>query len=95
MQLITSAQREKLLENGRAQRAATDLQDQAIDFEPVVKRVTPDAQCTWLLTELDPDDPDLAIGLDDLGMPMSTFDPGLRARDGSFAATQTIWESPH
>jgi 3-phenylpropionate/trans-cinnamate dioxygenase ferredoxin subunit len=30
MQLITSAQRQKLLENGRAQRAAIDRQDQAI-----------------------------------------------------------------
>jgi hypothetical protein len=67
MTLITSAQRQKLLENGRAQRAAIDRQDQAIDFAPVVKLFTPDAQCTWLLTELDPDDPDRAFGLDDLG----------------------------
>jgi hypothetical protein len=27
-----------------------------------------DAQCTWLLTELDPNDPDIAFGLCDLGM---------------------------
>jgi hypothetical protein len=37
MQLITSAQCQKLHENGRAQRAAIDCQDEAIDFEPVVK----------------------------------------------------------
>ena len=36
MQLITPAQRQKLLENGRAQRAAIDRQDEVLDFEPVV-----------------------------------------------------------
>jgi hypothetical protein len=48
-------------------RTATDRQDQCHDFEPVFKHFTPDAQCTWLLTELDSDDPDRAVGLDDLG----------------------------
>jgi hypothetical protein len=67
MQLITSTQRQKLLENGRAQRAAIDRQDQAIDFEPVVKLFTPDGNATWLLTELNPDI-DLAFGLCDLGL---------------------------
>ena len=67
MQLITSAQRQKLLENGRAQRAAIDRQDQCLDFEPVVKLFTPDGQATWLLTELNPDI-DLAFGLMDLGL---------------------------
>jgi hypothetical protein len=43
MKLITSAQRQKLLENGRAQRAAIDRQDQCLDFEPVVKLFTPTA----------------------------------------------------
>jgi len=38
------------------------------DFIPVVKLFTPDAGCTWLLTEIDPDDPDRACGLCDLGM---------------------------
>ena len=35
---------------------------------PVVKLSMPDANCTWLLTELDPEDPDIAFGLCDLGM---------------------------
>ena len=35
---------------------------------PVVKLFTPDASATWLLTELDPADPDLAFGLCDLGL---------------------------
>lgn len=68
MLLITSAQRDKLLENGRAQRAAIDRQDQALDFEPVVKLFTPDGQATWLLTELNPDYEGLAFGLADLGL---------------------------
>src|SRR5262249_41116339 len=38
-----------------------------LDFLPVVKLFTPDAVCTWLLTEIDPEDPDIAFGLCDLG----------------------------
>jgi hypothetical protein len=67
MTLITKALTEKLLANGRAQRAAMDNGDDALDFKPVVKLFTPDAQCTWLLTEMDPDG-GLAFGLCDLGM---------------------------
>lgn len=39
-----------------------------IDFLPVVKLFTPDGGCTWLLTEIDPDDHDRAFGLCDLGL---------------------------
>jgi Protein of unknown function (DUF2958) len=67
MTLITAVQRQKLLENGRAQRAAIDRQDQVLDFEPVVKLFTADGNATWLLTELNPDI-DLAFGLCDLGL---------------------------
>jgi Protein of unknown function (DUF2958) len=64
MTLITTAQRQKLLENGRAQRDAIDRQDQVLDFQPVVKLFTADGNATWLLTELNPDI-DLAFGLCD------------------------------
>jgi len=67
MTLITKVQTEQLLANGRAQRAAIDQGNTALDFEPVVKLFTPDAQCTWLLSELEPDS-GLAFGLCDLGM---------------------------
>jgi hypothetical protein len=67
MKLITDSLTEQLLANGRAQRAAIDKGDDALDFKPVVKLFTPDAQCTWLLTELDPDG-GLAFGLCDLGL---------------------------
>ena len=39
-----------------------------IDHYPVVKLFTPDAGCTWLISELDPEEPDIAFGLCDLGM---------------------------
>jgi Protein of unknown function (DUF2958) len=65
MKLITDSLTEKPLANGRAQRAAMDKGDDALDFRPVVKLFTPDAQCTWLLTELDDG---LLFGLCDLGL---------------------------
>jgi hypothetical protein len=38
------------------------------DFQPVVKLFCPWNAATWLLTELDPEDPDIAFGLCNLGM---------------------------
>lgn len=38
------------------------------DHVPVVKLFTPDGQATWLITEVDPDDPDRLFGLCDLGL---------------------------
>jgi Protein of unknown function (DUF2958) len=62
MKLITQEQRAKLLDNG----VATARGDER-DPHPVVKLFTPDANGTWLLTELDPVEPDVAFGLCDLG----------------------------
>src|SRR5918996_6371113 len=68
MKLLTSSILEQLLRNGRIrENLAEESRDEA-DFLPVVKLFTPDAGCTWLLTELDPEDPDIAFGLCDLGM---------------------------
>ena len=67
MTLITAAQRRQLLTNGQATAAAT-LQDHSIDHIPVVKLFTPVSNATWLLTEIDPEDPDRAFGLCDLGL---------------------------
>lgn len=39
-----------------------------MDLTPVVKVFSPDAGATWLLTEIDPDNPDMAFGLADLGL---------------------------
>jgi hypothetical protein len=72
MKLLTDDIRAKLIANGRknAERLADpDNEDGAThDFRPVVKLFNPCGAGTWLLTELDPDEPDLAFGLADLGM---------------------------
>jgi Protein of unknown function (DUF2958) len=60
--LIPAEFRERLLANGARSAARED-----IDPVPVVKLFTPDASATWLLTELDPDNPILAFGLCCLG----------------------------
>ena len=63
MKLLTDAQRRELTANGERSPAGEE-----IDPRPVVKLFTPDAGATWLLTELDPSDPDRAYGLCDLGL---------------------------
>ena len=69
MKLLTDDIRNRLLRNGQLH---NELEQQGkepdLDFLPVVKLFTPDAGCTWLLTEIDPEDPDIAFGLCDLGM---------------------------
>lgn len=61
--LMTLEQRAILLANGARSAAGED-----IDPVPVLKLFTPDGAATWLLTELDPEDPDIAFGLCDLGI---------------------------
>jgi Protein of unknown function (DUF2958) len=61
--LIPNEIRERLLANGARSAAGED-----IDPVPVVKLFTPDANATWLLTKLDPNNPTLAFGLCDLGL---------------------------
>ncbi len=61
--LITQEQRAQLLANG-----TTFDTDENYDPHPVVKLFTPDAGCTWLLTHIEPDCPDVAFGLCELGL---------------------------
>lgn len=61
--LITQEQRAIMLANG-----LQTLQDGIGNHKPVVKLFTPDAGATWLLSELDPEEPDIAFGLCDLGL---------------------------
>lgn len=67
MPLLTDCQRARMLANGRAnaERMADDGNTQ--DFWPVVKLFCPWGAATWLLTEIDPEDEDIAFGLCDLG----------------------------
>jgi hypothetical protein len=62
---MSDAVRAALLANGRLQR---DAEGQSVDFVPVVKVFAPDGAATWLLTEIDPDNTDIAFGLCDLGL---------------------------
>jgi hypothetical protein len=68
MKLLNTDIRERLFRNGRLRQQLELTGEAEPDFLPVVKLFTPDAGCTWLLTEIDPDDPDIAFGLCDLGM---------------------------
>lgn len=64
MVLLTQAATALLLDNGRANKGSHGNQD----FKPVVKLFTAWAGATWLLSELDPNDHDIAFGLCDLGL---------------------------
>lgn len=62
--LITDEQMAQLLANGKASAAEPG----GIDHQPVVKLFTPDGSGTWLISEIDPEEPDYAFCLADLGM---------------------------
>ncbi len=66
MKLLTKELRDKLLANGREQAKVKGTKAER-DFWPVVKFFYPAGAATWLITELDPEDPDIAFGLCDLG----------------------------
>ena len=68
MTFLTEEQRAQMLANGKANAERIGIDGNIIDFKPVVKLFTPWADCTWLLTELDPENPEIAFGLCDLGM---------------------------
>lgn len=68
MQLFPQPIIEKLAENGRTNAEAMADDGDTHDFFPVVKLFTPDGAATWLLSEIDPDEPDIAFGLCDLGV---------------------------
>ena len=68
MKLLTQTQRRQLLKNGKRNRELADQDRDTIDFFPVVKLFCPWGASTWLLIELDPEDPEIAFGLCDLGM---------------------------
>lgn len=59
MMLLTKSHVKTMLANG--------ANDETTDHKPVVKLFCPWGGATWLLTELDPNNPDIAFGLCDLG----------------------------
>jgi hypothetical protein len=68
MKLLLDEHRARMLANGKFNRDLTDSGKTETDFEPVVKLFCPWGAATWLLSELDPEDNDIAFGLCDLGM---------------------------
>lgn len=81
---LTDAQSDQLVANGLTARAQAD-------FDPlsVVKLFTPDAGATWLLSEIDLEDPDIAFTLCDLGMGFAEL--GLREPCGAGRACAACW----
>jgi len=63
MELFTRAQFALLLLNGEAFDADPDLNP-----KPIVKLFNPVGAATWLIASVDPNNPDIAFGLCDLGM---------------------------
>lgn len=68
MKLLTEDQRTRMLSNGRVNAARIADDGNTVDHEPVVKLFCPWGAGTWLLSELDPEEPDVAFGLCDLGV---------------------------
>lgn len=68
MKLLLPEHRTRLLNNGRFNAIRRSQGQFEIDFKPVVKLFCPWGGGTWLLSELDPDDPDIAFGLCDPGL---------------------------
>ncbi|MGO9474910.1 MAG: DUF2958 domain-containing protein [Rhodomicrobium sp.] len=72
MKLFTKDLRERLLKNGRDQQHVKGTKAEK-DFWPVVKLFNPAGAATWLLTEIDREDDDVAWGLCDLAMGFPEF----------------------
>lgn len=69
MELYTKAQEEKLLANGAIANEERSGEVEAdLSRKPVVKWFTPWGSATWLISEIDPETPDIAFGLCDLGV---------------------------
>jgi hypothetical protein len=66
MKLLLDEHRTQMIANGRANAALTE--NGLKEVTPVVKLFCPWNAATWLLSELDPEDTDIAFGLCDLGM---------------------------
>jgi hypothetical protein len=68
MELLPQSILVQLAANGRANQDRIEACEDTIEHYPVVKLFTPDGGATWLLSEIDPEDPDIAFGLCDLGL---------------------------
>jgi hypothetical protein len=69
---ITQAEWEQLYKNGLIQ-AKVKGTSKELDPVPVVKLFYPASAATWLLTEVEPEEPEISWGLCDLGMGFPEF----------------------
>ena len=68
MKLLTKEISDKLIANGIKQEAyKNEHMGAVIDFKPVLKLFNPCGAATWLISEIFPDNHDIAFGLCDLG----------------------------
>lgn len=105
MKLTTKDQRLELLTNGLLNARRLAEGEEIVHVKPVVRLFAPWNAATWLLSEIDPEDEDIAFGLCDLGMGCpelgsvrlsevaSVRGPaGLRIeRDRHFQSTNWLW----
>jgi hypothetical protein len=68
MKFYTKDQRRRLLANGTKNGANIARDGSSVGITPVVKLFCPWGAATWLISEIDPDEPWIAFGLCDLGM---------------------------
>jgi len=68
VKLLTEQQERQMRANGLVNAGHIARDGETQDFLPVAKLFCPWGEAVWLLTELDPEDPDIAFGLCDLGM---------------------------
>jgi hypothetical protein len=61
MNFLTDDLKQKLLDNGKPE-------NRYKDHPPIVRLFIPLTSCSWLLSELDYEEPDIAFGLCDLGI---------------------------
>ena len=94
--LIPSDLRARMLEHGTQSASGAEH-----DPHPVVRLFVEDGTASWLLADLDPDDPDLAWGLCDEGLGVPRLDyvrlsdlaqlfGGDMQRDADFVARQSL-----
>ena len=67
MKILTNKIMEQLLINGETNNKRIAEDGRTLDFHPVVKLFFPFGSFTWLITEIDPQNPDIMFGLADLG----------------------------
>jgi hypothetical protein len=84
MKLLTSELYRRLLTNGRWNNIKVKQDKSPDDFPPVVKLFCPWSAATWRLTELDPQNPEIAFGLCDLGIGTPSWDASALPKSSRF-----------